>query len=52
MTYGDDLIKWRFGFLVKIDPAKFPGVLEGRYPYGFFGLFGSFAIQYDFSVIE
>lgn len=51
-TYGDDIIKWRFGFLVKIDRAKFPDIANGRAPYGFFGLFWDLAIQYDFTEIN
>lgn len=50
--YGADLVKWRFGVLVWFDASKYPGVLEGSYPVGFFGLFKQLAIQYDFTVIE
>jgi hypothetical protein len=47
-TYGNDLIKWRVGFIVRIDRTKYPN----GYPYGFFGLWGDFAIQYDFTEIK
>ena len=51
MTYGDDLIKWRFLFFVYFDAAKFPGVLHDQYPSGFFGIWGRLAIQYDFTEV-
>ena len=47
MTYGDNLIKWRFLFLVWLDRSKVQG-----YPYGFFGIIGPLAIQYDYTEVE
>ena len=52
MTYGDDLIKWRFGFIVWFDKAKFPSAINNQYPSGFFGIYGRLAVQYDFTEIE
>jgi len=46
--YGNDFIKWRVLFLVCLDRSKVPM----GYPYGFFGLVGPFAIQYDFMEVE
>jgi len=51
-VYGRELVKWHIGPLVWLDKAKFPGVTTGHYPYGFFGIWGSLAIQYDFTEVE
>ena len=50
MTYGDNLIKWRVGFIVWLDNTKVD--YSKNYPYGFFGLIGPLAIQYDFTEIN
>lgn len=52
MIYGSSLVKWRIGFIVWIDKSKFPSISSGNYPYGFFGLIGPLAIQYDFTEIN
>jgi hypothetical protein len=41
--YGNSWIKWSFGPLVYMNREAFPS----GFPYGFFGLFGNFAIRYD-----
>ena len=50
--YGRDLVKWHVGPLVWFDKDKYPGAMQNHYPYGFFGIWGRLAIQYDFTEIQ